>query len=400
MKGTKRILTIALAICLVLAVLPGFAAADETEAVGEAVPMLISAEFVTRAEAVAELYALDGEPAFMNANVFTDVPDDSGAEKAIVWASGKGIVNGYGDGVFGPDDSLTREQLVTILWRYARYKELDVSVGESTNILSYDDAFDVSAYAVAPFQWACGEGITTGSEGCLRPFGGLTGDEFAAILDRFAYIYGLSAAETVSAMAGGWALDSGCGDVAMPDAAREAFDLAADSILGASCTALAYLGSQVAAGTNYAYLCRVAAVTPEATDRLAVVIVYRDLSGNAEIAEVRDVYIGEYNTGDVAVSFPEDGLAGGWTIWNESNGLLPKRANEAFDEAVTAVTDVAYAPAALLGTQIVAGTNYAFLCTAVPVDEEAASAALAVVIVYSPLEGEAAVTSAANFSIR
>ena len=57
---------------------------------------------------------------------------------------------------------MTREQLVTILYRYAQYKKLDVSVGEDTNILSYDDAFDVSEWAIPAMQWACGSGIVNG----------------------------------------------------------------------------------------------------------------------------------------------------------------------------------------------------------------------------------------------
>ena len=57
---------------------------------------------------------------------------------------------------------MTREQMVTILWRYAQYKGYDVSVGEDTNILSYDDAFDVAEYAIPAMQWACGSGMVQG----------------------------------------------------------------------------------------------------------------------------------------------------------------------------------------------------------------------------------------------
>lgn len=59
---------------------------------------------------------------------------------------------------------MTREQLVTILYRYAQHKKLDVSVGEDTNILSYNDAFDVHQWAMSAMQWACGSGIVNGIE--------------------------------------------------------------------------------------------------------------------------------------------------------------------------------------------------------------------------------------------
>ena len=67
---------------------------------------------------------------------------------------------------------MTREQLASILFRYAQYKGLDVSVGEETNILSYNDAFDISEYAIPAMQWACGSGIINGNEdGTIDPTG-------------------------------------------------------------------------------------------------------------------------------------------------------------------------------------------------------------------------------------
>ena len=76
----------------------------------------------------------------------------------------------YGDGKFGTNDAVTREQLVTIMFRYAKYKGYDVSVGEDTNILSYDDASDVAEWAIPAMQWACGAGVMNGtSESTLSP---------------------------------------------------------------------------------------------------------------------------------------------------------------------------------------------------------------------------------------
>ena len=100
-------------------------------------------------------------------------------------AASKKIVEGYGDGNFGVNDDITREQLVTILYRYAQYKGYDVSVGENTNILSCDDSFSISEYAYPALQWACGAGIISGDDGSLLPQNNATRSQVAVILRRF-----------------------------------------------------------------------------------------------------------------------------------------------------------------------------------------------------------------------
>jgi hypothetical protein len=81
---------------------------------------------------------------------------------------------------------MTREQMVSILYRYAQYKGYDVSVGEDTNILSYLDFPEVSEYAVPAFQWACGSGVVNGmTESTLAPQGTATRAQVATILMRF-----------------------------------------------------------------------------------------------------------------------------------------------------------------------------------------------------------------------
>ena len=116
----------------------------------------------TRAQVVTMLWRLEGSPAYVGMSEFSEVDNEQWYGPAIRWASAEGIVNGYDDGRFGANDAVTREQLVTILYRYAQYKKMDVSVGEDTNILSYDDAFDVSEWAIPAMQWACGSGIVNG----------------------------------------------------------------------------------------------------------------------------------------------------------------------------------------------------------------------------------------------
>ena len=101
--------------------------------------------------------------------------------KAQEWV----ITNGISDGE-NPTAAITRQELVTMLYRYAQIKGYDVSVGENTNILSYVDATSISDYAVAAFQWSCGSGLTEGDEnGALTPLATATRAQAAAIIMRF-----------------------------------------------------------------------------------------------------------------------------------------------------------------------------------------------------------------------
>ena len=139
----------------------------------------------TRGMIVTILYRMEGKPAVFEACPFTDVKAGAYYERAIVWAAENGIVKGYGNGCFGPDDQITREQMAAILYRYAKNRGLDVSVGENTNILSYDDVLDISEYAVPAMQWACGAQIIHGADGRLTPGAKATRAQVAAILHRF-----------------------------------------------------------------------------------------------------------------------------------------------------------------------------------------------------------------------
>ena len=142
---------------------------------------------VTRGMIVTILHRLEGEPDASSAIPFADVESGAWYAEAVRWAASEGIVNGLSGTAFAPDDPITREQLAAILWRYAKYKGYDVSIGESTNILSYTDFDKVSEYAIPALQWACGEGVITGrSDGVLDPQGTATRAEAAAMLQRLA----------------------------------------------------------------------------------------------------------------------------------------------------------------------------------------------------------------------
>ena len=143
----------------------------------------------TRAQLVTILWRLEGSPEATGTASFGDVADGAWYAKAVRWAAGSGVVKGYDNGSFGPDDAVTREQMVTILYRFAQYKGYDVSAGEDTNILSFGDALTVSEYAIPAIQWACGSGMVNGiaQDGgmLLAPKDTTTRAQIATLMMRF-----------------------------------------------------------------------------------------------------------------------------------------------------------------------------------------------------------------------
>ena len=143
----------------------------------------------TRGMIVTILYRLEGSPEVAN-STFTDVASTEYYAKAVAWGEANGIVKGYGEGIFGPNDIITREQLAAIMYRYSNYKKYDVSAGEDTNILSYNDISELSEYAVSSMQWACGESLVSGiGNNLLAPRGNATRAQVAMILMRYCEKY-------------------------------------------------------------------------------------------------------------------------------------------------------------------------------------------------------------------
>ena len=124
---------------------------------------------MTRGQMVTVLWRMNGSPEPEKDCPFTDVVAASPYRKAIAWAVENGLSNGYTETTFAPGQAISRQQFLTILYRYAQFKEYDVSVGEDTNILSYTDVESVSTYAVPAMQWACGAGVAYGIDGKLMP---------------------------------------------------------------------------------------------------------------------------------------------------------------------------------------------------------------------------------------
>ena len=138
----------------------------------------------TRAQLVTILYRLEGEPAVSGDLPFTDVESGTWYTDAILWAAQNNIVNGVSDTEFAPGDDLTRQQLVTILYRYAESKGYDVSA--SADLSGYPDADQVQDYAQPAMAWAVAENIIQGMEdGTLKPAGNASRAQIATILMRF-----------------------------------------------------------------------------------------------------------------------------------------------------------------------------------------------------------------------
>lgn len=137
----------------------------------------------TRAMIVTILWRLEGSPIESKAE-FSDVNQNDYFYNAVAWAATNDIVSGYSADKFAPDDSATREQLATIIYRYASFKKYDMT--ELSVLDAYADKTSVSEYAVDAFKWAIANKIITGtSKDMLSPQGFAERSQVAAILHRF-----------------------------------------------------------------------------------------------------------------------------------------------------------------------------------------------------------------------
>ena len=145
----------------------------------------------TRGQIVTILWRMAGSPVVDYAMDFSDVDPAAYYGEAVRWATSEGVVTGYGNGLFGTNNPITREQFAAMLYRFAQEQGYDVSIGENTNILSYTDVADLSEYAISAMQWAVGAGIIngTGDGSTLTPQGQATRAQAAVMLMRFCEEY-------------------------------------------------------------------------------------------------------------------------------------------------------------------------------------------------------------------
>ena len=203
----KRLLSLALALCLVCSLLPGTALAAgenpftdvpashwahddityvyENDLMNGTDGSLFSPESTTtRAQVVTVLYRLAGQPAADWANPFWDVPSSAWFHDAVTWAWENDITGGVSSTHFGAGNAVTREQLATFLYRYAQDQGYDTSA--RADLSGYSDAGLVSSYATEALSWANATGLITGTTGTtLSPKGSATRAQVATILSRF-----------------------------------------------------------------------------------------------------------------------------------------------------------------------------------------------------------------------
>ena len=137
---------------------------------------------ITRGMMVTVLYRAEGGPE-AGVCAFSDVPGDAYYADAVAWAEANGIVKGYSETEFGPDDNITREQIAAIMHRYAGFKGVD---GDTAGDLgAFSDADKISGWAEEDMRWAVGTGLINGRGESIDPLGLATRSETAAVLQRF-----------------------------------------------------------------------------------------------------------------------------------------------------------------------------------------------------------------------
>lgn len=147
-----------------------------------------------RSQFVTALYSMDGKPAVMYVQKFSDVKESAWYAKAVTWASNNGIVAGNPDGTFGVNGKATREQMALMFYKYAVYKGYDVSVKASTSLDGYSDAKKVDSWALTAIKWAVERGIISGKGNAstgfqIDPIGKATRVECAAMMNKFSEVY-------------------------------------------------------------------------------------------------------------------------------------------------------------------------------------------------------------------
>ena len=202
MRNLKRFGTLFLTLVLALALaVPAFAAVDDTgfsdvdadawyaEAVmycrehslmaGIGNNQFAPESNLTRAQLAAVLYRIEGTPAVTGTDAYTDTPDGAWYGDAVLWISQRDIMSGYGGGLFGPNDPVTREQMTAILWRYAGSPSAE---GNG----NYSDAASIASYAVTAAAWASVNNIVRpASEGTFAPKASATRAQVADALMNY-----------------------------------------------------------------------------------------------------------------------------------------------------------------------------------------------------------------------
>lgn len=198
------------------------------------------------------------------------------------------------------------------------------------------------------------------------------------------------------ALTGGWTVNEEFNSKSVSEEQLALFNDAAAKVLDVSYEPIAVLGTQVVAGTNYAFLCQSIYWEGDAKPVWSVVTVYNNLEGNSSITDDKTIEIMDVKTTDVTASAE---ATGAWAVPDPNgNMVVPEQAQAAFDNAMATYDGVKASPIALLGTQVVAGTNYRYLAEGASAAETPVNT-LYVVEVYEDIDGACLVTDMKPFDL-
>ena len=183
----------------------------------------------------------------------------------------------------------------------------------------------------------------------------------------------------------------------IPDDVKYIFDRATDELIGEpyNYEAIAILGTQVVAGTNYCFLCRKISYETGETIGYTLVYVFYSLNDDVELLNEQDiVFAPDATSPKVAKSTDANGeiLPGAWVNWAADPLDIPENVKAAFDKALEGLVGHTYEPIAILGTQVVSGMNYCLLCKTTVVTPDA-PVSYTLVYIYEALDGTAEILS-------
>ena len=193
-------------------------------------------------------------------------------------------------------------------------------------------------------------------------------------------------------LAGGWTPAADYGDIS--EARRAVFDKGMATLLGVDYAPIAYLGSQVVAGTNHAFLVKGTLVVPSRPVSYALVYLYEDLQGNVTILTIADLPIVPQEDGTLAL--PGEGLMGGW--YYAEDPAFTDEDEAKLEAALQNQVGASYAIVANVGEQVVAGLNRCLLVQVIPVVPDA-QPHFALAYVYTDLEGNSSLTQVIDLDI-
>ena len=186
-----------------------------------------------------------------------------------------------------------------------------------------------------------------------------------------------------------WQIDTTAETLNIPKDARNAFTKAVENYDGVDLKPIALLATQIVSGTNYMYFCQSTTVTQKPETSYVIVIVYKDLKGNSKITSVKDFDYTKYVNESIGEDTGE--VSGGWTIYDKTSSQeLKEDVQKIYDKSLEKFAGSTLKPIALLGTQLVSGTNYAVLALGTTTTKNPKNC-ITVLTIYNDLNNESTI---------